>query len=99
MKSKVLLAVLLASVLLTACAGGPSNKKAKEILYGTYLQEVTIIEKSPCELTSWMKEDGQTNVWLVRYRFKKSGSEGGMLLTETDGEWQLYRLTVDSCPE
>ncbi len=99
MKSKILVSVLLASVLLTACAGGPPNKKAQEIIYGTYVQEATIIEKSPCELTSWMEEEGHTNVWLVRYRFKKSGDESGMLLTETDGEWQLYRLTVDSCPE
>lgn len=99
MKSRILVPVLLASVLLTACAGGPPNKKAEEIIYGIYLQEVTIIEKSQCELTSWMKEDGQTNVWLVRYRFKKSGSEGGMLMAETDGEWQSYMSMVDSCPE
>jgi hypothetical protein len=99
MKSKALVSVLLASILLAACTGGPPNKKAEEIIHGVYLQEATIVEKSQCELTSWMEADGQTNAWLVRYRFKKSGSEGGMLMAETDGEWQSYMPMVDSCPE
>jgi uncharacterized protein YceK len=100
MKRRVLIAVLLVSVLLAGCSsGGPSDKEAKETIYGTYFKDATIIEKSQCKLTSWMEDDGQTNVWLIRYKFKDSGTEGGMLLTERDEGWQSYMPMVDSCPE
>ena len=66
-----------------------------------YFLGVRIVDRQPCELTSWMQEEGQTNVWLVRYQFEESGHEGGMLLSEMDSEeypWQPYLLNVDSCP-
>jgi hypothetical protein len=102
---RVLCGVLLLSnsFLLTGCGagGGPSNAEAQEVIYGLFFQDVRIIEKRQCELLPWMEEDGQTNVWLVRYRFKESGSEAAMLLTETDSEeypWQRYLAGMDHCP-
>lgn len=102
---RVLYGVLLLAngFLLTGCGagGGPSNAEAQEVIYGLFLQDVRIIGKHQCELLPWMEEDGQTNVWLVRYRFKKSGSEAAMLLTETDSEeypWQPYLSGMDHCP-
>lgn len=109
MKGKDLVSVLLAvfllasSFLLAGCGagGGPSNAEAQELIYGIFFQDVRIIGKSQCELLPWMEEDGQTNVWLVRYRFKESGSEAAMLLTETDSEeypWQPYLSGMEHCP-
>jgi hypothetical protein len=100
----LLLVVLLAhSFLFAGCgaSGGPSNAEAQDVIYGLFFQDVKIIGKRQCELHPWMEEDGQTNVWLVRYRFKDSGSEGAMLLTETDSEeypWQRYLAGMDHCP-
>jgi hypothetical protein len=78
--------------------GGPSDKEAKEIIYGMYLKDAKIVEKNKCELTSWMEQDGQTSVWLVTYQFEGSNRVNGLLLTEEDGEWHTY-LKMDSCPE
>lgn len=100
MKIRTMMLLLLAGVLLAACAsGGPSNKEAKEIIYGVYLRDAKIVDKTQCELTSWMEEDGQTNVWLVRYRFEGSDRVSGMVLSEVEGEWQIYMGMRDSCPE
>jgi hypothetical protein len=40
-----------------------------------------------------MEQEGQTNVWLVRYKFEDSGTEGVMLIGENDSEeypWMPY---------
>jgi hypothetical protein len=101
-KNKIFILILLAAVLLAGCtAGGPSDAEAKEVIYGVHFEDAKIIEKRQCELTPQMEEEGHTNVWLIRYRFKDSGNEGGMLLTETDSEeypWNIYGMRVDSCP-
>jgi hypothetical protein len=102
MRNKALLLLLLAAVLLAACGGdkeGPSDKRAKEILYGTYFLDSTIIKKTKCELTDRMEEDGQTEVWLVEYRFEDSNDRHGLLLTKEGDEWQTYLHGVESCPE
>lgn len=101
MNHKTLILVLLVAVLLTGCTGGPSNAEVKEVIYGVHFKDAKIIEKRQCELTSQMEAAGHTNVWLIRYKFEDSGSEGGMLLTETDSEeypWEIYQTRVDSCP-
>lgn len=83
MKHNPLIFSLLAALLLAGCnAGGPSNGEAKDVIYGVYFQDARIIEKQQCELTSWMEEDGQANVWLILDEFEDSGRRGGMLLTE-----------------
>jgi hypothetical protein len=102
MRNKTLVSLLLVLVLLAACGGskeGPSDKQAKEIIYGMYLRDAKIVEKKKCELASWMEQDGQTDVWLVKYQFEGSNSVSGLLLTEKDGEWQTYLSGMDSCPE
>ena len=100
MKIRAVMLLLLAGLLLAACAsGGPSNKEAQEIIYGVYLRDANIVDKTQCELTSWMEEDGHTNVWLVRYRFEGSDSVGGMLLSEVEEGWQIYMSMIDRCPE
>jgi hypothetical protein len=102
MSNKTLVLLLLVVVLLVACNGnkeGPSDKRVKEIIYGMYFIDAAIVEKTKCELTSWMEEDGQTEVWLVRYQFEGHNNTNGMLLTKEDDEWQTYMPGVDSCPE
>jgi len=99
--------ILLLALFLAGCGtGGPSSAQAEEVIYGVYFQEAKIIEKRACELTAQMEADGYTNVWLVRYEFD-SGSEGVMLLAETDSEeypWSPYmagassNLILESCP-
>ena len=94
---KVLISFLLIATLLTACSGGPSNKEAKEIIYGVYLRDATIVNKSQCEITPSIEEEGYTNVWLIQYRFDGRSEEHGMTITEVDGEWKLHSL-MESCP-
>jgi len=103
MKNKFLVVSLLVVLTLAGCSGGggPSKAEASEAIHGVYIQEVSIVERQQCELTAWMAEEGHTNIWLVRYRFVESGSEGGMLLTETESAeypWQPYLLNLESCP-
>ena len=97
MMRKIWMPFLLVVVLLTACSGGPSNEEAKEIIYGVYFKDATIVDKSQCEITPSIEEEGYTNVWLVRYRFDGSFEEYGMTLAKVDGAWQLHS-TMDSCP-
>jgi hypothetical protein len=91
--------LLLVTLLLTACSGGgPSNSEAEEIIYGVYIRDASVVGKEQCELTTWMEEAGETNVWLVLYRFEGQDEVGGMLLSESEGEWNIYLPNVDSCP-
>ncbi|MGD9101806.1 MAG: hypothetical protein PVF45_15090 [Anaerolineae bacterium] len=102
MRNKLLVSLLLLVVLLVACNGnkeGPSDKEAEEIIYGMYLKDASIVGKEKCELTTWMEEDGQTEVWLVEYQFEGSNDTHGFLLTKQDDKWQTYLSGVDSCPE
>jgi hypothetical protein len=102
MRNKLLVSLLLVVVLLAACNGGdeegPSDKRSEEILYGMYFRDASIVGKEKCELTTWMEEDGQTEVWLVEYQFEGSNDTHRFLLTKEDDEWQSY-LSLDSCPE
>jgi hypothetical protein len=102
MNYRVIFTILIAAILLAGCAaGGPSNAEAQEVIFGVYMQDAKIIKKSQCDLTPAMEEDGYSNVWLVLYKFEKSGGEGGMLLAESDSEeypWETYKIMVDSCP-
>jgi hypothetical protein len=87
------------TMLLAACSGeGPSNSEAEEIIYGVYIRDASVVRKEQCELTTWMEEAGETNVWLVLYQFEGRDDLGGMLLSEHDGEWQLYLPNMDNCP-
>lgn len=83
-------------ILLAGCSpGGPSNSQAKEVIFGVYFKDASILEKRHCELTPEMEEEGKTSVWLVRYKFKDSGTEGVMLLSREDSEdypWIPYML-------
>ena len=100
MRNRVLLALLVAVVVLTACsAGGPSNSEAKEMIYGLYIRDSSVVGKEQCDLTTWMEEAGHTNVWLVLYRFEGQDDVGGMLLSETDGEWLPYLTNQRTCPK
>jgi hypothetical protein len=102
MNHKVFLIVLLITALLTGCSGGgPSTAEAKEAIYGVFLRDVRIIEKQQCELVPRMQADGETNVWLVRYKFVDSGREGTIILSEKDSKeypWQVYIIGFDQCP-
>ncbi len=109
MKQGKWMSILLLALFLVGCGtNGPSNVEAEEVIYGVYFKEARIIEKRACELTVQMEADGYTNVWLVRYEFDL-GSEGVMLLAETDSEeypWLPYmtmagassNLILESCP-
>jgi hypothetical protein len=90
--------LLFVGVLLTSCSGGPSKRDAERIVYGIYIRETTIVGKTRCEPTDRMTEDGHTNVWLIRYRFKDRTDVHGMLIEEVDGEWQIYAPNVEECP-
>lgn len=96
---KMILLGFTAMVILSACAlGGPPSGTVKEHLEGVYLQEVNIQKRRQCELTPFMVEDGQTNVWLVLYRFKgKDNNVYGQIFSETDAGWEPY-LMMDACP-
>lgn len=102
MRNKTLVVLLLVVVLLVACNGdkkGPSDKRAKEVLYGLYFRDAKIVKKTRCELTDRMEQDGQTEVWLVEYRFEGADDEDGLLLTKEGDEWQSYMFGKESCPE
>lgn len=98
MKARNLVLLLFVAALLTSCSGGPSKGDAEGIVYGIYIREATIVGKTQCEPTDRMTEDGHTNVWLIRYRFKDQTDVHGMLIEEVDGEWQIYAPTVEECP-
>lgn len=102
MNYRALIVLLLAAILLVGCSmEGPSVAEAEGVIYGVYIREARILERRQCELTSWMEEEGYANVWLVRYRFEGSDSEGGMLLTETDSQeypWEILLRGVEACP-
>ena len=102
MKVRKFVFIFLAAALLAGCSGGGlSNAEAKEVIYGVYFQDASIIQKQKCELTPQMKDEGVSEVWLVRYRFTKSGTEGGMLLTPGDTEeypWVPYQAMIEKCP-
>lgn len=100
-KTSLLILLLLTILSLVGCSGenGPSDKVAKEIIYGLYLADIDIVKKDSCAFTTGMENQGHTNVWFIQYRFEKSGKFGGVLITEVDGEWQPYRMVVDGCPE
>ncbi len=102
MKNKILVSFLLVLVLLAACGGdkkGPSDKQAKKIIYGMYIRDAEIVAKKQCELSTWMEEDGQTDVWLIGYKFEGSDNPSSLLLTKQDDEWQSYLFGMDTCPE
>jgi hypothetical protein len=94
MKYVNLLLISLVVMLLAGCnAGGPSSAQAKEVIYGVYFKDASILGKRQCELTSKMEEEGQTSVWLIRYKFDDSGTTGAMLIGEGDSEeypWMPY---------
>ena len=101
MRKLYLILLLSIIVALVGCSGenGPSDKVAKEIVYGLYLADVDIVKKDSCELTARLEDQGHTNVWFIRYRFEKSGNMGGVLITKVDGGWQPYLIMQDGCPE
>ena len=90
---------LLAFFTLSACTvQGPPKDEIIAYLQGVYLQDVTITQRSQCELTPSMEAEGHTNVWLVRYRFGNLKKVYGELFTEKESGWQPY-LAIDFCPE
>ena len=100
---KIFVTISIMVMLLTGCSsGGPTNNEAKEVIYGVYFLQASIIEKQHCDpIPSWLEEQGYRNVWLVRYRFIDSGNTGGMLLAESDSEeypWDIAGSMVESCP-
>lgn len=99
MRRPVLVMLLLTVMLLASCSsGGPSNSEVEELIYGLYVRDSSVVGKEQCELTTWMEEAGQTNVWLVQYRFEGQDDVGGMLLSEIDGEWVPYLTNQSTCP-
>lgn len=102
MKRKVFVLFLLVAILLAGCTiGGPSNAQAKKIINNVFLRKARIVEKKQCPLTPRMQEGGHTNVWLVKFRFKDTKNENGVLLTETgskDTPWEIYLRGIDICP-
>ena len=98
---RLLLLLMLVSMLVVACSGGgPSNKELLEIIYGVYLQETKIQKKTQCPITEWLEDEGQTNVWLVKYQYKKSGKSYSSLFSEQpDGSWFFFTSGMDKCPD
>ena len=98
MKARDLVLLVFVGTLLTSCSGRPSKRDVETIVYGIYVREATIVEKTRCEPTDQMAEDGHTNVWLISYQFKDQPDVHGMLIEEVDGEWQIYAPNVEKCP-
>ena len=94
MKYRVVIVLLLMAMWLVGCGvGGPSNAEAKEVIFGVYFRDASILGKHHCELTPEMEDDGQTDVWLIRYKFKDSDTQGVMLIGKGNSEeypWISY---------
>jgi hypothetical protein len=99
MKHTALFALLLAAVFLSACGNSdaPSDKEATDIIYGIYLKEATIANKTKCEVTPEMEVEGATNVWLIEYRFEGSVKTYSKTIMEQDGDWVVHGA-LPFCP-
>ena len=71
MKHKFIFTILLSALLLAGCStGGPSNAEAKEVIDGVFFSDAKITEKTQCDLTPEMEEEGLSNPWLVKYELR-----------------------------
>ena len=103
MKIKSFLFVLIGILLIAGCnSTSPSNKEIKEIIYGLYIRDSSVLKKVECEITDSMAVEGHTNVWLIGYRFDSSDKPNSLIITESqNGKWELYSFGVrmDQCPK
>jgi hypothetical protein len=103
MTFRILIFMTLAALTLAGCAaGGPTNAEANAVFYSVYFTDANILEKRQCVLTPEMQAQGETNVWLIRYRFKGSGDRGVMLVREGDTEeypWLPYMTMAQASEE
>ena len=98
MKRVISMGVALGFLLSACTGGGPPKAMITELLEGAYLQEVTVTQRTQCELTPSMEAAGHSNIWLVRYRFVGEERVYGQLFTERDTGWEPF-LSIDYCPD
>ena len=87
MKRLLTILFLTSMLLLSACSvSRPTNKEIKEIVYGIYFQDASVLSKTRCSM-----ESETENVWLVEYRLKSSDHPAHILLAEeSSGGWTQY---------
>jgi len=93
MKTRILFPIfMLLLALLPGCSqDAPSNNEIKEIVYGVYFVDASILEKAACEINASMAAEGHSNVWLVRFLQENSDMPNSFVITESpEGVWNLF---------
>ena len=71
----------------------PSNKNIRDMIYGLYLREATIISKEACE---------NSDLWLVYFRYKGDIRPYGYLIEiSPDGALRPFNMPIPNatCPK